>query len=139
MTALAAERDTLELASSSGMLHNKGVAASVKIFQGSLVVVDATGFLAPATTATTLKAAGLALETVDNSSGSAGDLFCDFRSGIFKFANDGDLNADDEDVICNMVDDQTVSLDATGKSEAGHVYRVDTDGVFVAIGYPFNT
>lgn len=136
MAALTAERDTLEKASSFAMLHNKGVAASVKIYQGSLVVVDATGYLAPATTATTLVAAGIALETVDNSSGSAGDVNCDFRSGIFKVANDGDINADDEDVLCNLVDDQTVSLDGTGKSSAGRIYQVDSDGVFVAINYP---
>lgn len=120
------------------LLQNQPVKASTKIFDGSIVVLDA-GYLAPGRTATGLIAHGVADETVDNSTGAAGAKRCEVQQGIFKFANSsaGDLIAQaDVGADCYIVDDQTVAkTDGTGtRSKAGRIHGVDTDGVWVQIG-----
>jgi len=114
------------------------VAAGVKIYAGALVVIRA-GYARPGATATGDLAAGVAQETVDNSSGSAGDKVIAVRRGPHKFANSasGDLIAQaDVGKFCYVVDDQTVAkTDGTGtRSPAGLIYQVETDGVFVELG-----
>jgi len=144
MTALAADRSTIEKHSPAAMQHEQGVAASAVIFNGALLVVDANGFIAPGTATTGLVAAGSALEGVDNSGGANGDLNVKFRSGIFKYVNDGATAVVQADVgsDCFILDDQTVSGDGTGRSRAGMVYKLDVAadvggaGVWVAIAFP---
>lgn len=145
MTALAANTSVLERDSHLGMPHELGAAASADIFVGSLVVVEGTnGFIQPGTTALSLVAAGVSLERIDNSSGADGDLDVKFRSGIFKFQNDGGTPVVQADVgtDCFILDDNTVTGDNTGRSRAGTVYKIDTAadnggaGVWVAIGFP---
>ena len=60
--------------------------AAVKIFAGSLVCVNAAGFLVPGDDAAALRFVGVALEYVDNTAGQAGDLNCRVRQeGVFNF------------------------------------------------------
>lgn len=60
--------------------------AAVKIFAGSLVCINATGYAAPAADTVNFKFAGVALEWVDNSGGSPGGKKIRVRrEGVFQF------------------------------------------------------
>ena len=135
MAALTAARNTPER---TGDVLGNPVKASVKPIQGGIAVLNA-GYAAPGTAATGLIAVGRFEETVDNSSGSNGDVSALVRRGTFKFGNSAsadqiaqaDVGAD-----CYIVDDQTVAkTSATNtRSVAGKIIAVDSDGVWVKIG-----
>lgn len=132
MVALTKDRNT---ARRSGDTYNDPVAAAAKIHAGSITVLDASGNAAPGTTATGLKARGVAQEMVDNSAGAAGDKAVDSRPGIYRFANDGSITRAHIGGTAYIVDDQTVAAtDGTGtRSAAGGIKDVDSDGVWVEI------
>ncbi|WP_027364016.1 hypothetical protein [Desulfotruncus alcoholivorax] len=134
MPALTKDRNTPQR---SGEVLALDVAANAEIFAGSLVVLNATGYAAPGSTAVGLKVAGRAEEYVDNSSGADGDAIVRVKRGVFKFANDiGDPVAQDDLLgTCYIVDDQTVAAtDGAGtRSAAGKVIAVEADGVWVEI------
>lgn len=73
---------------------------------------------------------------MDNTAGSDGDVSRAFRSGLFRFANDGSgsVTIADFGLPCYAVDDQTVArTDGTGtRSKAGIVAMLDTQGVWVS-------
>jgi len=133
MAALTTERDTKKRDDSP--FYDLPVAASTVIWQGSLVCMNASGYLVPGAIATTLKAVGRAEQTVDNSAGANGDVTCKVQHGIFKWENAGGDAVVQADIYaaCYVTDDQTVSkTDGTGtKSSAGRVVQVDSDGVCV--------
>lgn len=112
------------------------VAAATKIYAGSLVVANATGFAAPGSVATTLTYLGRAAETVDNTAGAAGakTIRVD-RKDAYKFANHAaDLVVQaDLGKTCYIVDDQTVAKTSGGatRSAAGKVVGIESDGVWV--------
>lgn len=133
MTALTAERDTKKKEAEFRVFS---VAASTKIYQGSLVALDANGRAVPGSTATTLKGLGRAEETVDNSAGAAGDKQISVRRGTFQFANSASADliaAKDIGANCYIVDDQTVALTSgsSTRSVAGIIHDVDANGVWV--------
>jgi hypothetical protein len=135
MSALTAARNTPER---SGNIIGYPVKAGVKPYLGGIAVLNA-GYAAPGTTATGLIAVGRFEETVDNTSGSNGDVSVRVSRGTFKFANSAsadqiaqaDVGAD-----CYIVDDQTVAKTngTNTRSAAGKVIAVDADGVWVKIG-----
>lgn len=116
------------------------VAAATHIRQGVMVAINLSGYLVEASADPSLRVLGRAEEEVDNSAGSAGDLDCKVRRGIFGWTNSATtLAVSDAHVgrICYAVDNQTVSLrNPTGVYPvAGRVYDVDADGqVFVEHG-----
>lgn len=136
MTALAKDRNTPRF---DGDVGSYPVLASAKIYAGSIVVLDSSGWAKPAVTATGLKCAGRAEAQVDNSAGGNGDLDVKVRYGVFRFANSA---AADEitqaEVGSNafIVDDQTVAkTDGTStRSVAGRIEQVDDLGVWVRMG-----
>ncbi len=130
MAALTKDRNTPYRES---VMFSHGVAASTKIFAGSLVCVNAAGYATPGAVSTTLKAVGRAEEQVDNSAGANGDVAVAVRKGTFKFANTGDVTIAHLETNVYINDDQTVSSVATGKSVAGVCKQVDADGVWVEI------
>lgn len=130
MTALAANRDTK---SRDGKTFGFPVAASTKIYQGSIVCLNSSGYAVPASTATTLKVIGRAEEYVDNSAGLAGALSVKAIRGVFKFVNGESITLAHVNTTAYLTDDQTVCLTATGKSIAGVIRDVDSDGVWVEI------
>lgn len=110
------------------------LAASTKIFAGTLVGLNSSGNAVPAADTAGLRVVGLAQETVDNSAGSAGDLKVATKHGVFKLNNSGTdaVDADDKGKICFVEDDNTVSeTGTTHKVKAGRVLDVDADGVWV--------
>ena len=136
MAKLTAPRDTSEIAggATSIVLPVKG---ATTIFQGSIVVIDADGYAIPGKKAASLKAAGRAEETVENT-GSDGELVIRVTRGVFVYANTSTaankVGAGHVLKPCYIQDDQTVTALATGASVAGLVIRVDDNGVAVEIG-----
>ena len=83
MTALAKDRATPYR---EGVEVEYPVAASVKIYAGSLVCANSSGFAAPAADTSGFSLAGVALEQVDNSSGANGAKNVRVRRcGVFEF------------------------------------------------------
>jgi hypothetical protein len=130
MAALSGNRNTVER---SNNLFNFPVAASTKIYQGSLVCINSSGLAVPAATSTTLKCVGRAEQLADNSAGLASAITIQVKRGCFKFANSAaaDLIAL-KDIGSNayLVDDQTVALTngTNSRSVAGIIRDVDSDG-----------
>ncbi len=135
MTALAKDRNTIRR---DGVQFNDPVAAATRIFAGSLVCLNASGYAVPGSTSTTLKARGVAQEQVDNRDGAAGALRIETRRGTFQFANSAsadEITRADIGAECFIVDDQTVAkTSATDtRSVAGIIRYVDAGGVWVEI------
>jgi hypothetical protein len=132
MVALTSERNTrLRI----GDLRVEQMAATIKIWGGSLVMRNAAGYLTNGATATGCVGVGRAEKTVDNT-GAAGALSVEYRMGIFLFANSaaGDLiTIADIGKACFILDDQTVAkTDGTAtRSRAGIVEAVEATGVWV--------
>ncbi len=135
---MAALTDVRITPSRDGVIFNRAIAATKKIFEGSLVCLNATGFATPGAVATTLKADGVALKTVDNSDGADGALSVETVKGTFRFANSasGDLiTRADIGGTAYIVDDQTVAKTngTNTRSAAGTIVDVDAQGVWVRI------
>jgi hypothetical protein len=141
MTALAAERDTPRMG--AGAIPPKlsvPLAASTKLWRGSLVAVNRSGYAVAASASLLLTVVGVcAAATVDNTSGAAGDLRADVERGGFQLANsagDDAITAADVGQPCFVVDDQTVARTSANGTRpfAGRVALVDSDGVWVEVG-----
>ena len=136
MAKLTAPRDTNEIAggATSLVLPVKG---STTIFQGSIVALTEDGFAIPGKKAASLKVAGRAEETVENT-GADGEATVRVTRGVFVYANTSTaankVGAGHVLKPCYIQDDQTVTALATGASVAGLVIRVDDNGVAVEIG-----
>lgn len=133
MAALTADRPTPKR---TGRNLSLPVAAATKIFAGSIVCVNTSNLAVKGATSTTLKAAGVAKEQVDNTNGAAGDLRIEVERGTFLFANSTSTDAialQDIGSTCFIVDDQTVAKTngSSTRSAAGVVRDVDTQGVWV--------
>ena len=115
-------------------LYELQMAASTTIHQGALVALNASGLLVPMSTATGLRALGRAEES--KVSAASGATLCKVSTGVFKYANDGGdpVTTAARGAVCYATDDQTVSITATGKSVAGVVVEVESDGVWVNVG-----
>lgn len=127
-------RNTVELAE-GGKILVLPVAAGAVIQDGSLVVLDASGFAKAAVKADALTAAGRAEEYIDNTSGAAGAVSVKVRRGVFVWDNTSVVanKVKPEHVLkdCYIENDFTVSSLATGSSRAGKVIAVTDDGVAV--------
>lgn len=121
-----------------GLLFNDPVAGATRIFAGSLVCLNAAGNAVPGSTATTLKARGVAQEHIDNRDGAIGALRIETRRGTFPFANSAaadEITRADIGATAYIVDDQTVAKTSgtNTRSAAGVIRDVDSDGVWIEI------
>lgn len=145
MAALTAARSTKQMQDIQRSPLAYPQKGSTTIFQGSLVVLNA-GYAAPGSTATGLIAIGRAKRHTANAGADGAvpkdingrsytQALIEIEEGVFKFANAaGDLVvAADVGGLCYITDDQTVNHTATGKSVAGKVIQIDSDGVWVRI------
>lgn len=112
------------------------VAAGAKIFAGSIVVANATGFATKGSTAVGLTYLGRADAQVDNTGGADGAKTIAVRRGkAFKFANSGTDAVTQADLgkTCYIEDDETVAkTDGTGtRSACGKVVGIEADGIWV--------
>lgn len=115
------------------------IAATEMIYRGALLVLNASGYVEPASVATGLVPVGVASEQVDNRLGANGDKSVETLRGIFPFRNsagaDEVLRTDIGSTVY-LVDDETVAkTDGTGtRSAAGKVWDVTSEGVWVEVG-----
>lgn len=134
MTAVITERDTQRR---NGDKAAYPVLAATKVLAGTLVALTAAGYAQGGAVATTLKAVGVADETVDNTAGASGDLKVPVRNdGWFRFANSaaGDLiTIADIGTNAYIVDNQTVAKTdgVATRSIAGKIRDVDATGVWI--------
>jgi hypothetical protein len=136
MGALTADRATAER---PGDEFSYDVAASVNCRAGGIAVLDASGNVKPAVTATGLICVGRFEEAVDNSSGSAAAVKAKVKRGVFRFGNSSSADAITKAEIgdtCYLVDDQTVAKTngSSTRSAAGVIVDVDSAGVWVRMG-----
>ncbi len=134
MTAMSQARSLIEI---EGVFSEAPMKGATTILQGALVVSES-GLAVPGKTAASLTVLGMARETVVNS-GADGARKIPFKRGIFKFFNLGAdaVVAGDVGKDCYVVDDQTVAKtsNTNARSVAGKVMAVESDGVFVRVGY----
>ncbi|WP_339863207.1 hypothetical protein [Paremcibacter congregatus] len=131
MTALTKARDTKARA---GRNIGLGVKSLAVIYAGSLVALDG-AYAAPGRTALGLKGLGRAKATVDNSSGSDGDVTVEIERGVFLFANEATDLITNADIGSDayIVDDETVARTSgtNTRSVAGKVHEVTPSGVYI--------
>jgi hypothetical protein len=128
MAALTADKATVRFGrQTSDSPHRLGIKAATNIYAGALCVNDG-GTAAPARTATGLTVIGVSRKRYDNTGGAANAIYGEFDGGSHLFVNAGDITAANINADCFAVDDQTVSLDATGKSRAGTIVDVNPPG-----------
>lgn len=85
------------------------VAAGTRIYAGSVVVVDPSGFAIPGEAGPGLGYASRAEESADNTNGAAGTVRVPVRhSGVFESAKDGTITQAQLFKTGYVVDDQTV-------------------------------
>lgn len=139
MAALTSDRMTPARELNSAYLP---VAANTRIFAGSMVAINATGFVVPAAntgSATTLRVLGRASEHVDNrinvqGPGLDGSLSVKVEYGVFQWENvSGSIDLGDLGSPCYAQDDQSVHLSSDGGNRpiAGRIVDVDDQGVWV--------
>jgi hypothetical protein len=134
MTALTSDRNTEY---SLGDLLSIPVAASTRVFAGSLVCIDAEGYAVPAADSAGLIFAGVATARADNLDGSAGEVSIVVRRrGRYRFGYQGSLEQSAAGARVYAVDDQTVD-NADGVSNdvaVGVIDRVEgPDDCWVSI------
>lgn len=91
--------------------------AAVKIYKGALVSITAsTGYASASTDAASTTFVGVAYETVDNSSGSAGGKSIRVqKTGVYRFNSIGAAQTD-IGKVANIIDDNTAKTAATTNS-----------------------
>lgn len=142
MTALAADR-ILRRSGSSAVaamkLKSLPVAAATTIYGGSLVALNQSGYLVPASADPLLFVVGVALAAADNSAGAAGAISCAIERGVFSFNNSSSTSAlTDADIgrVCYAADDNTVArITAIGTlPPVGKCMGLDGSDVLVEVG-----
>lgn len=138
MAALTAARNTPIMGGDGTFKMTLPLKANAKIWQGGLVALDnATGYAIAGAAATTNIAAGIALQSVDNTGGSNGALSVDvICEGAFLL----DCSGQAQTVLGRLVyfvDDHTVTSTAAGSASVGVcVNFVSATQVWVYIGVP---
>jgi len=128
MAPLAKARNTF--ARSQFSQHSIPCASGAKIFAGAMVAINAIGGAIPASNAAGPHVIGRADETVDNTGGSLGTKRVLVTEGIYKWNNAGTVVAAELGKVCDVSDDNTVAIRATG-CKAGIVVEIESDGVWV--------
>jgi len=114
------------------------VKGGAKIWEGALCAVDATGHVIPGASATGLVCIGVAKRTYDNTAGADGAIIGEFWQGCQRFENATAGDAVTQAEVGRPVyilDDQTVTKTATGRSVAGVCHRLEGTTVFVQVGF----
>ncbi len=129
----AVVKTSIEILSPWDFIFEFPVVSGDTIYQGSGVVIAASGLLTYATKASAVYTAGRAEETVVGD----GVKTCRVRSGIFLFANAGTAVAvANRFAPCYWSNADAVNLTSSAQVLAGIVWDVTADGVYVAMN-PF--
>lgn len=111
------------------------VAASAKIYANAIVAMNSSGYAVPASADASLVVIGRAINSADNTGGSAGALYINIEQGAFDFALASGVNAlgaGDVGKVVYAQDDCTVS-----KSDQGGTLPIA--GVFLGLYVPANS
>lgn len=131
--ALTAGRNTTEVVDGKYLILP--VKANTRIYEGSLVAIDSTGYAIPGKKEENLLVAGRAEEFVDNtgSGNSNGAKTIKVKRGVFKWNNDSTDTVTDQDILkpCYILDDSTVTALSTATSIAGKVIGIENNQVLV--------
>ncbi len=123
MTALAANKEIICKGNFS--IQSYPVAASTKIYKGGMVKVTAAGYLAPCAAEAGAKFAGIAYETVDNSSGSAGAKSCKvYLDGVFEIPSSGLTQADVGSILYASTDNDTSLVQGANEQTIGRILEL---------------
>jgi hypothetical protein len=124
----AVVKTSIEISSPYDFTFEFPVVSGDTIYQGSGVVIAASGLLTYATKASALYTAGRAEQTIVGD----GVKTCRVRAGIFLFANAGTAVAiDDRFAPCYWQNADAVNLTSASQVLAGLVWDVTADGVYV--------
>lgn len=131
MTALAADKARMRYGTPIA-LGRRGVATATTIYNGSLTMVNAAGFLVPGATATGQFVRGVSTAKVVNA-GANGAVECPVEEGDFEFESG---TAGDAITVANIgdtawiIDDNTVGATNGGatRSEAGKIIDISPNG-----------
>lgn len=137
MSAISAARNTATMGKGGvPVLNNYPVYQSTIIYEGTLVSLNSSGYLVEATAAaTTDHVVGMALATVDNSSGASGALYCNVFQGVARWSNGASITLSSVGALAYVVDNQTVTTSAAGSAPVvGTIFSVDSQGVWVFSG-----
>lgn len=142
MAALTASRDTVQLASEGNFTLE--LAASTKIYAGSLVAINASGYAVPASASSALRCIGRAEKTIDNTSGAAGALTIEVKPGRFYFTCSGASRASRGLMAYAVYDNEVALNDGSGLRPAvGRIVDYDASSssptyqqVAVDVGMP---
>jgi len=111
MAAATASREALTKA---GDVVRYPVAAAQHLYKGTLIVLNAAGYLEAGTDAAGKVFAGVAYEASNNSGGASGNTTCTvYKTGTFVFAAGAAATQAWVGQQACLVDDQTVALAAT--------------------------
>lgn len=141
MSALTAGRVAQEW-SPGTVQRGYAQAASTQVYNGGLVVANASGYAIPAVSGTLASGTGYAvlgvaqISQLSATSGTTGaNPNLPVHAGIFNFKADSAFAKTTIGFDCYIVDDQTVSMTSTNHSVAGKVADVDSNGnPFVKVG-----
>ncbi len=116
-----------------GIITRLPLAAATLIYQGTFAALNSSGNAVRGSDTAGLRVMGCATESVDNSTGLAGDAGIDVKRGVFLFSNSetNAVDADDIGKLCFVEDDNTVAETSTHKVIAGRVVGVESRGVWV--------
>lgn len=108
--------------------------ANIKVLAGALVALSAAGDARPAANGTASRCVGVAIETVDNTGGIAGEEMITTRRSCYSFATT-DITRADVGKTAYAVDDQTVTKTAPAANPAkvGEIIEVETVGSTVQV------
>lgn len=112
------------------------LAAATIIYVGTLVARNAAGNMIPASDAAAITVVGVALATVDNSTGAAGDKSIQIGAGVFEFVNlAGAIVLASSLSLCYVGDDSSVTTAAVAAHDviAGLVVSYTATTVLVDV------
>lgn len=120
---LADERDTVERASPYAFYHEVLGATSEEFYQGQLLVLNlTTGRVQGGATGTDSNFQACGRCEVRKSVGASEDALIRFKSGIFRWLNEGSFTAANVGDICYVADDDAVNATDTN-AIAGRIYE----------------
>jgi len=133
MTALTESRYTRHR---EGTVSAHRLKAATRIYKGSIVCADSTGYAVPGSDSAGQTFIGVAIEDADNTNGADGDIIVRVMArGVFSFAKGGSISQADIGGPLYIADDQTVAVvsSTVNDVEIGRLEGFDGDDVWVRI------
>lgn len=106
-----------------GIIIDYAVIADDIIYKGAMLEIIAAGHVGPLSSGTDVDFAGLALEKVDNSGGSAGDKTVKTLVGGYLVDNVASATIASIGDICYAADDQTLTVVGTNNQAVGWIVQ----------------